>query len=36
MSVLLMYDEERTKSHFVYIKDVKRLLNIGKTSLYKD
>jgi hypothetical protein len=36
INLLLIYDEEHTKSHFIYIKTVERLLNISTTSLYKD
>ena len=36
INLLLIYDEEHTKSHYIYIKKLGNLLNICKTSFYKD
>jgi hypothetical protein len=36
MNLLLIYDEEHIKSHYIYIKHDERLLNICTTSFYKN
>ena len=36
INLLLIYDEEHTKSHFIHIKRLGGLLNTCKTSFYKD
>ena len=40
MNLLLIYDDEHTMSHFIYIyiyiKQVERLFDICKTSVYND